>query len=171
MPEERHWIDDVELGDVKVKWAFSHFAGEEDRFNGKGDHNFMVILPDDIAEKMRAEGWNIRTMEGYEEGDPPEHLLKIKISFKYEPPKIYFITEETQRRMRVGQRDLADIRRDTARQIDVVITPSRWVQGANSGITAYARELYVKIKYSRFALDYQDYAEIGVDDDRLGPEI
>ncbi len=33
MPEDRNWVNDVELEDVKVKWAFSHFDGREDTFN------------------------------------------------------------------------------------------------------------------------------------------
>lgn len=158
MDEDRQWINDVELEDVAIKWAFSHFDGREDTFNAEGDHNFQIILPDDIAEKLKAEGWNVRTMDGYEEGDPPEHLLKVKISYKYEPPKIYLIKGD--RKLRAEQRDLADIRRDTCEQIDVIITPSRWVVGSNSGITAYAKELYAKVKESRFSAKYADYEEV-----------
>ena len=158
MAEDRQWIDDVELEDVAIKWAFSHFDGREDTFNAEGDYNFTMILPDDVAEKLRAEGWNVRTMDGYEEGDPPEHLLKVKISYKYEPPKVFLIKGD--RKLRAEKRDLADIRRDTCEQIDVIITPSRWVVGGNSGITAYAKELYAKVKESRFSAKYADYEEL-----------
>ena len=156
--EDRQWIDEVELEDVAIKWAFSHFDGREDTVNAEGDHNFTMILPDDVADKLRAEGWNARTMDGYEEGDPPEHLLKVKISYKYEPPKVFLIKGD--RKLRAEQRDLADIRRDTCEQIDVIITPSRWVVGGNSGITAYAKELYAKVKESRFSAKYADYEEL-----------
>jgi len=158
MAEDRQWIDDVELEDIKIKWAFSHFDGREDTFNAEGDYNFQIILPDDVAEKLRDEGWNVRTMDGYEEGDPPEHLLKVKISYKYGPPKIYLIKGD--RKLRADERDLADIRRDTCEQIDVIITPSRWVNGKNSGISAYAKELYAKVKESRFSAKYADYEEV-----------
>jgi hypothetical protein len=152
------WIEDVELEDIKVKWAFSHFDGREDIFNAQGDHNFQIILPEDVAVKLRDEGWNVRTMDPYEEGDPPEHLLKVKISYKYEPPKIYLI--KGQRKLRADERDLADIRRDTCERIDVIITPSRWVAGGNTGISAYAKELYAKIKESRFSAMYAEYEEV-----------
>lgn len=158
MAEDREWIDDVELEDVKVKWAFSHFDGREDTFNAEGDYNFQVILSDEQAEQLREEGWNVRTRDGYEEGDPPEHLLKVKISYKYTPPKIYLIKGE--RKLRAEPRDLADIRRDTCEQLDVIITPSRWVVGANTGITAYAKEVYAKVKESRFSSKYADYEEL-----------
>jgi len=158
MAEDREWIEDVELEDVKVKWAFSHFDGRQDTYNGEGDHNFQIILPEATAKKLLDAGWNVRTMEGYEEGDPPEHLLKVKISYKYEAPKVFLIQGD--RKLRADERDLKDIRRDTAEQIDVVITPSRWVNGNNTGITAYAKELYAKIRVSSFTDKYADFEEI-----------
>jgi hypothetical protein len=157
--EERKWIDDVELEDVQVKWAFSHFDGREDTYNAQGDYNFTIMLPAPLAEKMREDGWtSIRTTPGYEEGDPEEHLLKIKISYKYEPPKVYLIKGD--RKLRAEERDLADIRRDTCEQLDVIITPSRWVNGGNTGITAYSKELYAKVKESRFSAKYADFEEL-----------
>lgn len=159
MAEERKWINDVELEDVKIKWAWSHFDGREDTYNAEGDHNFQIILDEATAKDLLAEGWNIREQAGYEEGDPPEFLLKVKISYKYGAPKIYLIKGD--RKLRADERDLADIRRDTAEQIDVIITPSRWVSGPNTGITAYAKELYAKIKESRFSAKYADYEELG----------
>lgn len=156
--EKQDWIDDVELEDVKIKWPFSHFDGREDTFNPAGAYNFQIILDEDVAEKLSEIGWNVRTMAGLEEGDPPEYLLKVKISYKYEPPKIYLIKGD--RKIRAEERDLADIRRDTCEQIDVIITPSRWVVGGNSGISAYAKELYAKVKESRFEAKYQDLQEI-----------
>lgn len=158
MAEDRKWINDVELEDIRIKWAFSHFDGREDTYNAEGDHNFTIILDDDVAARLSDEGWNVREMAGYEEGDPPEHLLKVKISYKYEPPKVYLIKGD--RKYRADQRDLADIRRDTCEQIDVIITPSRWVNGPNSGISAYAKELYAKIRESRFAAKYSDFEEL-----------
>lgn len=156
--KKQDWIDDVELEDAQVKWAFSHFDGREDTFNASGDHNFTVILPEETAKKLMDEGWAVRELEGYEEGDPPEYILKIKISYRYEPPKIYLIKGD--RKLRAEERDLADITRSTCEQVDVIITPSRWVNGNRSGITAYAKELYAKVRESRFSANYADYQEI-----------
>lgn len=155
---EKPWIDDVELEDAQIKWNFSHFDGREDTFNAQGDHNFTLILPEETAEALLKEGWNVRQNDGYEEGDPPEHTLKVKISYRFEPPKIYLL--KGNRKIRADERDLADITRSTCEQIDVIITPSRWVHGQNSGITAYAKELYAKVRQSRFAERYSDYEEI-----------
>lgn len=156
--QKKGWIDDIELADVQIKWAFSHFDGREDTFNAEGDHNFTIMLPEETAMKLKEEGWTIREMEGYEEGDPPEFLLKVKISYRYEPPKVYLI--KGQRKVRADERDLADIRRDTCDRIDVIITPSRWVHGQNTGISAYVKELYATVRESRFAAAYADFEEI-----------
>lgn len=156
--DKKEWVPDIELEDVQIKWAFSHFDGREDTFNAEGDHNFTIILPEETALNLREEGWTIRTMDGYEEGDPEEHTLKVKISYKYEPPKVYLI--KGNRKVRAEQRDLADITRATTERVDVIITPSRWVHGQNSGITAYVKELYAKVKESRFSAAYADYEEV-----------
>lgn len=156
--QQRNWIEDIELEDVQIKWAFSHFDGRADTYNDEGDHNFTIVLPEETAQKLIAEGWNVREMAPYEEGDLPEYLLKVKISYKYEPPKIYLIKGE--RKFRADQRDLAEITRAATEQIDVIITPSRWVNGNRSGITAYTKELYAKVKQSRFSERYADYEEI-----------
>lgn len=156
--DKKEWIPDLEIENATIKWAFSHFDGRADTFNEPGDHNFQVIIPEDRVDELRAQGWSIKEMQGMEEGDPPEFLLKVKISYRFEPPKVYLIKGE--RKIRADQRDLADITRATTEQIDVIIQPSPWVHGQNSGITAYAKELYAVIRESRFSERYSDFEEV-----------
>jgi hypothetical protein len=161
--EKKKYIPDIEIGNAQIKWAFSHFDGREDTFNAEGDHNFTVMLDEEFARKLMDDGWSVRVMDGYEEGDPQEYLLKVKISYKFEPPKVYLIktnAEGVPRKIRADQRDLSDIRRDTTENIDVIITPSRWVHGQNTGITAYVKELYATVRQSRFAEQYADFEEV-----------
>ncbi len=156
--EKQNWIEDLEVENAEVKWAFSHFDGRADTFNDDGDHNFTIMLPEDQARDLIAEGWNVRTMDGREEGDPSEYLLKVKISYRFEPPKIFVI--KGTRKFRASESDLVDIKRSTCEQLDVIITPSRWVHGRESGVTAYVKEMYAKIKESRFSANYADYEEV-----------
>jgi hypothetical protein len=153
------WINDVELEDVNVKWAWSHFDGR-DPFNGDGNYSFTIILPEQTAKEMMDLGWTgIKENEGYEEGDPPEWTLKVKISYKYEAPRIYLIRNGRKFHVR-DEADLRNIRRDLTDQIDVIITPSRWVQGSRTGVTAYVKELYAEVRQSRFADKYDELEEI-----------
>ena len=155
---KKEWIPDLEIADAKIKWAFSHFDGRADTFNDAGEHNFTVILPEEMVPELQEQGWSIRRIEGYEEGDPPEYLLKVKISYRFEPPKIYLI--KGNRKIRAEERDLGDISRATCDQISVIISPSRWTHGQNEGITAYVKELYAEVRESRFAAKYADYEEV-----------
>lgn len=159
MAEQRKWIEDVELEDVQVKWAWSHFDGRAEGLNQEGDHNFTIILPKETAEILAEEEWAIKENSGYEEGDPPEYTLKIRISYRYEAPRVFLL--KGTRKIRADESDLADIKRSTCERIDVIITPSRWVRpNGETGITAYAKELYAKVRQSRFSEMYEDYEEI-----------
>lgn len=155
---ERVWINDLEIPDAQIKWPFSNFDGRKGTFNDEGDHNFTLILPEEQAKNMMEVGWNVKVFEGREEGDPPEYTLKVHISYKFEPPAIYILKGNS--RFRAGQEDLADIKRATCEQIDVIIAPSRWVKNDRTGVSGYVKEMYVKIKESRFAAEYADYEEV-----------
>lgn len=152
------WIPDLEIENAQIKWAFSHFDGRADTFNDEGDHNFTVILSEQQAAELMEQGWPIKPNQGREEGDPVEYLLKIKISYRFEAPKIFLI--KNKRKIRADERDLTDIKRTTTEQIDVIIQPSPWVYGGNSGITAYVKELYAVVKESQYAEKYADYEEV-----------
>lgn len=160
MSENRreNWINDLEIENAEVKWGFSHFDGRADTFNDAGDHNFTLVIDPNEAKKLMDEGWNIRTLEGREEGDPPEYLLKVKISYRFEPPKIYLIKRN--RKFRADEADLRDISRATCEKLDVIIQPSPWVHGRESGISAYVKEMYATVSESRFAENYADYEEV-----------
>ena len=155
----RVWLNDLELEDAQIKWPFSHFDGRKDTFNDEGDHNFTVVLPEDMALELMAipDGWAIKERDGREEGDPKEYTLKIKISYKYEQPQIYIL--KGNRRFRASEEDLADIKRSTCERIDVIASPSRWVNGDRTGVSAYVKEMYVQIRESRFAEMYSDYED------------
>lgn len=151
------WIDDIEIENAQVKWPFSNFDGD-DKLSGPGNYNFTIILDDEQAERYRAEGWNVKTYEGRDEGDPPEHTLKVIISYKFDAPHVYLIKGD--RKFRATERDLADIRRDTLEQLDVIISPSRWSRpNGDAGVSAYVKELYAQVKQSRFSERYADYED------------
>jgi hypothetical protein len=50
-----------------VRIIFRNFAGKEGQYNREGDRNFGVILPDDVAQQMLADGWNVKYLKPREE--------------------------------------------------------------------------------------------------------
>lgn len=159
------WIEEAELEDISVKWAFSHFDGKADTYNDEGDHNFTINLDEKQAQEMLRDGWNVKTRAGYEEGDPDEYHLEVKISFRYDDPLIFLVKDNgvSKRKVRAQITDLKDIRRSTTEKIDVILKPHRsrkWqLPDGRDGCTAYVKEMYAVIKESRFSAKYDDYEE------------
>jgi len=157
----REWVDDLEIANANIKWGFSRFAGQADMYNEEGDHNFVVIIPPEEAAQLREIGWNVKEKMALEEGDPPENHLQVRISFRKEPPLIYFI--KNNRRFSVDHpSELKQIKRATCENLDVIIQPSFWGPrpDGSHGISAYVKEMYVTIRESRFASQYSDFEEV-----------
>lgn len=174
---ERVWINDLEIEDANIKWAWSHFNGAADTFNAEGERNFVVTLdPTDARALMEIpDGWSIKeyvdTREGAE-GSEPEYTIKIKISYRFEPPKIFFLKEKEVvdpetgvatmqlRKFRVEtEAELNDITRGTVQRIDFVAKPSRWIRNGEAGVTPYLSEMYVHMADSKIGGKYDDVEE------------
>ena len=158
--DARAWIDDIEFEDVQVKWPWTHFDGK-DTFGGEqAKYNFTIILPKSTAIQLREAGWtSVKENDPYEEGDDPEWTMQCQISDRFDMPKIYLIKND--RRFRVEKlTELHDIHRGTCEKINVILTPSRWVNGARTGVTAYVKELYAYISQSRFAQEVEELEEV-----------
>lgn len=175
---QREWINDLEIEDAQIKWTWSHFNGAADTFNAEGNRDFVVTLrPEDAQALLQIpDGWNIKeyqdTREGAE-GTEPEYTIKVKISYRFEPPKIFFLKEKevedpetgaktvALRKFRVeNETELNDITRSTVKRIDFKATPSRWSRNGESGVTAYLSEMYVHMQDSKLANMYDDVEEI-----------
>jgi hypothetical protein len=172
----RVWINDLEIEDANIKWAWSHFNGAADTFNTEGDRNFVVVLdPEDARALMEIpDGWSIKEYPGREEGDDPEFTIKIKISYRFEAPKIFFLKEKEVvdpetgqttmklRKFRVeNESELNDITRGTVKRIDFKASPSRWVRNGEAGVTPYLSEMYVHMVESKIGSMYDDVEEVG----------
>ena len=88
MPQYK--LQPVVLEDRKI--LFRNFSGEEGRFNAKGKRNFNVLLTDEEAEAMTADGWNVKWMQPRDEGDVPQARIEVSVHFGKNPPRIVLIT-------------------------------------------------------------------------------
>lgn len=136
---------------------FRNFRGLENDFNEAGKRNFCVIVPDEIADELNDEGWNIRVLKPRDEGDTPRHYMQVKVSYKNIPPKIWLIRgrhktlldEDT-----IDELDFADIE-----NVDLIIRPYHWnTRSGASGIAGYVDKMYVTIQEDVFANKY-DFEE------------
>lgn len=142
-----------------VRIIFRNFEGKEGPYNKKGDKNFGVILPDDVAEQMLADGWNVKYLKPREEdeaeGEQPQPWLPVKVAYdRGRPPRVVLITSRGRTNLdeqTVETLDYADIT-----NVDLIVNPYSWEVQGKSGISAYLQSMYVTIEEDALERKYAE---------------
>lgn len=154
-------------------YAFINFSGEERRYNAAGDRNFCVFLPEDLADRMRQDGWNIKMYTPRDEDDGEEReqdrpYIQVSVGFKAKPPVIVMIAGEgadaVHTPLNEGSVDLLDA--VDIEYMDVVIRGYEWSVNGESGVKAYVKTLYVKIFEDDIQKKHRQFV-----DDTLGEDV
>lgn len=135
-----------------AKLIYRNFSGKITKYNQSGFRTFNVLVPNEIAEELLAEGWNIKYLRPQEEGDPPQAHMEVKIQYGHTPPKVIMVSGRNQTPLdedTIGSLDYADIR-----SADVVIRPYNWAVQDASGVKAYLKTLWVVLEVDPFADKY-----------------
>lgn len=143
-----------------VRIIFRNFAGKEGQYNREGDRNFAVLLDDETAAAMDADGWNVKVLkprDDVDEGEDqvPQPYLPVSVNFKGRPPRIVVITSRGRNTLdesQVEMLDWADIL-----NVDLIVNPYHWgpING-KSGIKAYLQSLYVTIEEDPLEIKYSE---------------
>lgn len=137
-----------------ARLMFRNFEGKEGTCNAAGKRNFCVLLDEEDANEMMADGWNVKFLQPKEEGDNPLPFIQVSVNFNNIPPRIVLISGSGKTILdaeSVSILDWAEI--DTA---DLIIKPYNWEVNGKSGIKAYCKALYVKIVEDEFESKYYD---------------
>lgn len=135
---------------------FKNFTGKDDKFGREGDRSFSIVIEDDaLAEQLANDGWNVKPLTPRDPDEKVNHFIKVKISFKVRPPKIWLLTNH--KRTLLDEDTIATLQYARIENADVVISPWRWEVNGKTGIAAYLETLYVKIEDDPFADKYADY--------------
>lgn len=144
-----------------ARLAFRNFSGKEGRFNPAGRRNFCVLLEPELAERLIADGWNVRHLSPRDPGDAPQPYMQVAVRYSPIPPKIVLITSRGKTILdeeSVGMLDWAEIK-----NVDLIIRPRNWNVGGDSGVKAYVKNMYVTIAEDEFAYKYSDCPDSALD--------
>ena len=140
---------------------FRNFTGEARRFNTAGDRNFNAALSADQAEMMAKLGFNIKTLPARDEWSEDTHLLKVKVSYRYNPPSVKLLTSKATRELDEDTIDILD--KISIQHCDISVMPSEWTQSdGRTGVSAYLWSARVTMLE-----DPLDFDEPVVDDEEV----
>ena len=161
------------VGKITIEGArigFKNFSGKAGNFNKEGDRNFCVFLEGDFAEKLAADGWNVKTLKPRDEDEEPQPYLQVKVKYGVKPPTIYLV-KDGKSKTKLDENELNILDWAEISNVDLIIRPFNWEFNGKTGITAYVDALFVTIvedklmqKYSNVP-DSAQSAMVGLDDE------
>lgn len=144
----------LQIDDARI--VFRNFSGAASKYNRAGDRNFALVIDDpDIADRLIAEGWNVKIKPPREEGDIPFMYLQVKVKFNDRGPNCYLMSGNKMVKVTedmIGMFDEIDIA-----AIDLDIRPYDWtMDDGKSGRSAYLQSIKITQRVDRFAADMED---------------
>lgn len=148
-----------------VRIIFRNFRGEASQYNAEGHRNFGVILPDNVAEAMANDGWNVKTLAPRDEDEDEKETPWLPVKIRYDvgkPPSVFLITDRGRTALRedtIEQLDWVDIRTDPETGlslVDLIVRPYNYTVRGSSGVAAYLQSMYVTIDEDPLAAKYAE---------------
>lgn len=155
--EDRKVTSPIKIENARL--IFRNFQGKKTDYNDEGNRNFGVLLPDDLAEQLEADGWNVKRLKPRDDAEDPTYeqpWLPVKVKFGQIPPICEMITGRGRTKIyedTIDQFDWANIK-----QCDLIIRPYNYpaIQGRPAGVSAYLKSIYVTIQEDDLAEKYAD---------------
>ena len=138
-----------------VRLIFRNFSGRPSTYNPPGARNFGVIIPENIADAMANDGWNVKMLDPREEEEEPTPWLPVKIRYDVgRPPKIVLVTERGKTVLTEETVETLDWAEIT--NVDLIVRPFPYDIGGRQGIAAYVQSMYVTIEEDALERKYAE---------------
>lgn len=151
-------VEDAEI-------VFRNFAGREDAYNAAGDRNFSVILDEETAEAMLADGWNIKRLRPREDDESEDAVgapyIQVKVGYKFRAPLVKIIGAVSGTRTDLTEDTVEIIDDLDIENVDFIATAYDWTVNGKSGTKAYLKSMYITFQENPLELKY---AEVDLDD-------
>ena len=141
-----------------VRILFRNFGGAPGKFNpAGGKRSFSVALDDETADRMTADGWNVKWLKPRpdDEDARPQAILEVVLRFDGNPPgRATMITSRG--RTSLGPDEVAILDWAEITNVDLTINPFHWDVNGNTGLKAYVKSIFVTIYEDALELKYAE---------------
>lgn len=148
-------VPNISIDNAQIR--FRNFTGEPTKFDkAGGKRTFSVILDPDMADKLRDDGWNVKSWEP-EGADEPIYHLPVEISYKIYPPKVWMISGN--KKTMLQEDTISALQYAEFTKVQLIIRPYCWEVNGKSGIKAYVKAMYVSIEEDEFEKEYRNFED------------
>lgn len=148
-------VPNISIDNAQIR--FRNFTGEPTKFDkAGGKRTFSVILDAEMADKLRDDGWNVKSWEP-EGADEPIYHLPVEISYKIYPPKIWMISGN--KKTMLQEDTISALQYAEFTKVQLIIRPYCWEVNGKSGIKAYVKAMYVTIEEDEFEKEYRNFED------------
>lgn len=148
-------VPNISIDNAQIR--FRNFTGEPTKFyKAGGKRTFSVILDPDMADKLRDDGWNVKSWEP-EGADEPIYHLPVEISYKIYPPKVWMISGN--KKTMLQEDTISALQYAEFTKVQLIIRPYCWEVNGKSGIKAYVKAMYVSIEEDEFEKEYRNFED------------
>lgn len=142
-----------------------NFQGKQTTFNAEGNRNFGVLIDDELADDLLADGWNVKYLTP-RSGDPADHKqawLPVKVKFGKIPPVVVLIN--SMGKIKLDESTIGQLDWSVIKNADLIIRPYNYpaMKGRSAGVSAYLKSLYVTVSEDDLAMKYANIPEINAD--------